>query len=118
MGDDTTRRAVIAGTVLVGIGGLSTSSVRDLLEAFAPLSGRVWNAAGRELTECAESPYGEATVRVIECKSFCPVVSLDEVDIGHFGHHQCGGDVEREANRCGDDCCYDRTTEPGKCQDT
>ncbi len=64
MTDDTTRRAVLAGALAAGVGGLSLSSARDLLESFAPLSGTAWDAADRELSETVESPYGAATVRI------------------------------------------------------
>ncbi|MXV62327.1 penicillin acylase family protein [Natronorubrum sp. JWXQ-INN-674] len=61
---DTTRRGVLAGALAAGIGGLTLSGARELLEQFAPLSGRAWNAADRTRPESVESPYGEATLRV------------------------------------------------------
>ncbi|WP_247000140.1 penicillin acylase family protein [Halosolutus gelatinilyticus] len=64
MPSDTTRRGLLAGALAAGIGGLTLSSARELLDAFAPLSGRAWNAADRSLPESVESPYGEATLRV------------------------------------------------------
>ena len=64
MNTNTTRRGVLAAVLAGGIGGLTLSSASDLLETFGPLSGSAWTAAGRELPEITESPYGDATVRI------------------------------------------------------
>ncbi|ELY62033.1 penicillin acylase family protein [Natronolimnohabitans innermongolicus] len=63
MPSDTTRRGVIAGALAAGIGGLTFTGARELLEQFAPLSGRAWDAADRTPSSTVESPYGEATLR-------------------------------------------------------
>lgn len=62
-GADRRRRAVLAAVVAAGVGSLSLSGARGLLETFAPLSGRAWDAAGREPAGEVDSPYGDATVR-------------------------------------------------------
>lgn len=66
MRKDTTRRGVLAGVLAAGVGGLTLSGARGLLESFAPLSGDVWRAADRSRPGRVESPYGDATVRYDE----------------------------------------------------
>ncbi len=64
--NETTRRGLLAGALAAGVGGLSLHSVSDLLETVAPLSGRAWDAADRELSDTIANPHGEATVRYDE----------------------------------------------------
>ncbi|WP_049888900.1 penicillin acylase family protein [Natronococcus occultus] len=66
MTGDHTRRAVLAGTLAAGVGGLTLTGARELLDQFAPLSGRAWDAADRSISERVASPYGEARVRYDE----------------------------------------------------
>ena len=47
-----------------GTGGLALSEAADLLDSFAPLSGRAWDAADRSLPERVASPHGDASVHV------------------------------------------------------
>ncbi|MDZ7730837.1 MAG: penicillin acylase family protein [Natrialbaceae archaeon] len=57
------RRGVIALTLAVSVGALASSeTARDLLDAFAPLSGRTWGRAGATLPDTISSPYGAATL--------------------------------------------------------
>jgi penicillin G amidase len=63
MPPDRSRRAVLAGTLAAGVGGLTLTGARDLLEQFAPLSGSAWNAADRTISDTVESSHGPATVR-------------------------------------------------------
>ncbi|WP_121742728.1 penicillin acylase family protein [Natronorubrum halophilum] len=79
---DTTRRGVLAGALAAGIGGLTLTGARELLEQFAPLSGRAWNAADRTLSESVESPHGEATVRVDD--DGVPHVEADDEAAAYF----------------------------------
>ncbi|WP_206335629.1 penicillin acylase family protein [Natronolimnobius sp. AArcel1] len=64
--NETTRRGLLAGALAAGVGGLSLHSVSDLLETVAPLSGRAWDAADRDLSSQVESPHGPATVHYDE----------------------------------------------------
>ncbi|MFC6767283.1 penicillin acylase family protein [Natrinema soli] len=79
---DTTRRGVLAGAFAAGIGGLTLTGARELLEQFAPLSGRTWNAADRTLPETVESPYGEATLSVDD--HGVPHVEADDESAAYF----------------------------------
>ena len=82
MTSDTTRRGLLAGTLAAGIGGLTFSGARELLEQFAPLSGRAWNAADRSLPDAVESPHGEATLRVDD--DGVPHVEADDESAAYF----------------------------------
>lgn len=64
MSNEYTRRGVLAAALVGGVGGLAATDARDLLELFAPLSGRAWDAADRSLSETVESPHGRASVRI------------------------------------------------------
>ena len=89
MTERITRRGVLAATVLAGVTGLSLSSAGDLLETFAPLSGRAWDAADRERPERVESPYGEATVRMDD--HGVPHVAADDERAAYFAVGHCHG---------------------------
>ncbi|AXR81399.1 penicillin acylase family protein [Natrarchaeobaculum sulfurireducens] len=82
MTDDTTRRGVLAGALAAGIGGLTLTSARALLESFAPLSGDAWNAADRSRPDRVENPYGEASVRYDEFG--VPTVEADDETAAYF----------------------------------
>ncbi|TYL40653.1 peptidase S45 [Natronococcus pandeyae] len=82
MTGDPTRRAVLAGALAAGVGGLTLTSARELLEGFAPLSGSAWDAADRTLPETVESPYGAATVRYDEFG--VPHVDSDDEAAAYF----------------------------------
>ncbi|WP_255191160.1 penicillin acylase family protein [Natronobeatus ordinarius] len=86
---ERTRRAVIVGSLAAGIGGLSLSGARGLLESFAPLSGDVWEAAGRERSERVASPYGEATVRIDD--EGVPHVEANDEAAAYFAVGYCHG---------------------------
>lgn len=63
MNSDTTRRGLIAAILAGGAGGLALSgTARDFIDAFAPLSGRVWKTTKRTLPEAISSPHGDATL--------------------------------------------------------
>ena len=64
MTNTTSRRAVLAAVLAGGTGGLAISDAGDLLDSFAPLSGRAWDAADRSLPDTVESPHGNASVHV------------------------------------------------------
>ena len=89
MTERTTRRGVLAATVLAAVTGLSLSSAGDLLEAFAPLSGRAWDAADRRRPERVESPYGVATVRIDD--HGVPHVAADDERAAYFAVGHCHG---------------------------
>ncbi|MDZ7731469.1 MAG: penicillin acylase family protein [Natrialbaceae archaeon] len=78
----TTRRSVVAGILALGVGGLSVSGARDLLEMAAPLSGRVWDGANRSPPETVESPYGEATIDLDE--NGVPHIQADDEQAAYF----------------------------------
>ncbi|QSW98609.1 penicillin acylase family protein [Haloterrigena alkaliphila] len=82
MPSDTTRRGVLAGALAAGVGGLTLTGARELLEQFAPLSGRAWNAADRSLPDAVQSPHGEATLRVDDYG--VPHVEADEERAAYF----------------------------------
>ncbi|QLK25300.1 penicillin acylase family protein [Natrinema zhouii] len=79
---DTTRRGVLAGAFAAGIGGLTLTGARELLDQFSPLSGRAWNAADRTLPETVESPYGEATLSIDD--HGVPHVEADDESAAYF----------------------------------
>ncbi|EMA29430.1 penicillin acylase family protein, partial [Halobiforma nitratireducens] len=82
MTSETTRRGLLAGALAAGVGGLTVSGAGSLLESFAPLSGRAWDAAGRDRPDSVESPYGEAVVRYDEYG--VPTVEADDEDAAYF----------------------------------
>lgn len=82
MKTDTTRRGVLAGVLAAGVGGLTLTSARELLDQFAPLSGDAWDAANRSLPDTVESPYGEASVRYDEFG--VPTVAADGEAAAYF----------------------------------
>ncbi|ARS88803.1 peptidase S45 [Natrarchaeobaculum aegyptiacum] len=57
---------MLAAVLAAGVGGLTLTDARGLLESFAPLSGDAWRAADRPRPDRVESQYGEATVRYDE----------------------------------------------------
>jgi penicillin amidase len=63
MDRETTRRAVLAALLGGGVVGTTASPAGDLLGRFAPLSGSVWDTAGRNLPDEVQSQYGTATLR-------------------------------------------------------
>ncbi|WP_394328366.1 penicillin acylase family protein [Natronobacterium texcoconense] len=79
---ETTRRGLLAGALAAGIGGLTVSGAGELLDSFAPLSGRAWNAADRELSESVENPYGDATVRYDDYG--VPTIEGDDEEAAYF----------------------------------
>lgn len=64
MSNDFGRRAALAGVVAAGVGGLTVSGARGLLDLFAPLSGAAWDVADRDRSGSVSSSHGEATLRV------------------------------------------------------
>ncbi|SNZ03195.1 penicillin amidase [Natronoarchaeum philippinense] len=82
MTDNTTRRAVLAGALAAGVGGLSLSSAAGLLDQFAPLSGDAWDAADRSLPDSVESPYGDASLHVDD--DGVPHVDADDERAAYF----------------------------------
>jgi len=58
----TTRRALLGALLGAGVGGTALSSGGDLLDAFAPLSGRAWRGRQRTVPDELSSPHGPATV--------------------------------------------------------
>ncbi len=82
MTDSISRRRVLAGSLALGVGGLSLSAANDLLEDFAPLSGDVWDAADRTLSESVTSPYGEANVTVDD--DGVPQIEADDEEAAYF----------------------------------
>ncbi|MDG5759584.1 penicillin acylase family protein [Natronococcus sp. A-GB1] len=82
MPSSTTRRGLLAGALAAGVGGLTLTGARELLDQFAPLSGTVWDAADRSLSERVASPYGEATVRYDEYG--VPSIEADEEPAAYF----------------------------------
>ncbi|MGQ3720617.1 penicillin acylase family protein [Natrialba aegyptia] len=82
MKTDTTRRGILAGVLAAGVGGLTLTSARELLDQFAPLSGDAWDAADRSLPDTVESPYGEASVRYDEFG--VPTVAADDEAAAYF----------------------------------
>jgi penicillin amidase len=73
---------VLAGVLAAGTGGLALSSASELLEQFGPLSGSLWDSAGRELPESVESPYGGADLRVDEYG--VPHIQADDEEAAYF----------------------------------
>ena len=61
MRKDTTRRAVLASILGAGAGG-SALFASDILESFAPLSGRAWQSSRGSVPDTVSSPHGDATV--------------------------------------------------------
>jgi penicillin amidase len=59
---DTTRRALLGALLGAGTAGAAASPASDLLESFAPLSGRAWRGSRSGVPDEVSSPYGEATV--------------------------------------------------------
>ncbi len=84
---DTTRRAVLASVLAAGTAGLAASDAADLLDSFAPLSGRAWDAADRSLPETVESPHGPATVARDEFG--VPQVEADAEPAAYFAVGYC-----------------------------
>ncbi len=62
MSRETTRRALLAAVLGAGAGGAAVSPAGDLLETFAPLSGRAWQGTWGSVPTDVSSPYGDATV--------------------------------------------------------
>ncbi|WP_254838648.1 penicillin acylase family protein [Natronomonas marina] len=62
MNRDVTRRALLGAIVGAGAGGTALSSAGDLLDSFAPPSGRAWRDTRGEVPGTVASPHGEATV--------------------------------------------------------
>ncbi|WP_255167331.1 penicillin acylase family protein [Natrononativus amylolyticus] len=89
MATEYSRRAALAAVVAAGVGGLSLSGARGLLEAFAPLSGTAWDAAGRERSASVSSPHGEATVRIDD--DGVPHVEADDEAAAYFAVGYCHG---------------------------
>ncbi|WP_254768320.1 penicillin acylase family protein [Salinilacihabitans rarus] len=89
MTSDTTRRGVLAAALAAGVGGLSLSSARGLVEAFAPLSGDAWDATDRTLSGSVPSPHGEATVRTDD--DGVPYVRADDEAAAYFAVGYCHG---------------------------
>nr|WP_086009425.1 penicillin acylase family protein [Natronococcus jeotgali] len=81
MGDHT-RRAVLAGALAAGVGGLTLSGARELLGQFAPLSGTAWDAADRSISDRVASSHGEATVRYDE--DGVPSIDADAEPAAYF----------------------------------
>ena len=79
---ETTRRRVLAGVLAAGTGGLALTSANELLEQFAPISGSLWDSAGRELPETVESPHGGADLRLDEYA--VPHVEADDEEAAYF----------------------------------
>ncbi|ELY71706.1 peptidase S45 penicillin amidase [Natronobacterium gregoryi SP2] len=79
---ETTRRGLFAGALAAGLGGLTVSGAGELLDSFAPLSGRAWNAADRELPESVENPYGDASVSYDEYG--VPTIEADDEEAAYF----------------------------------
>ncbi|NKE36197.1 penicillin acylase family protein [Natronococcus sp. JC468] len=82
MPSSTTRRGLLAGALAAGVGGLTLTGARELLEAFAPLSGTAWDTADRSLSERVASPHGEATVRYDE--NGVPSIAADTEPAAYF----------------------------------
>jgi penicillin amidase len=57
------RRSVVAALLAGSVGVASLTEARSYLDRFAPLSGDVWGAATRNVSERVPTPYGQATVR-------------------------------------------------------
>ena len=62
MDRDVTRRALLGAVVGGGVGAAALSPAGDLLDSFAPPSGRAWRDTRREVPETVASPHGDATV--------------------------------------------------------
>ncbi len=62
MARDVTRRALLAAALGAGTGGAALSPAGDLLESFAPPSGRAWRTTRGEIPDTVSSPHGDATV--------------------------------------------------------
>jgi penicillin amidase len=62
MARETSRRAFVGALVAGGVGGVAGSSAGDLLESFAPLSGRAWRSTRGSVPDRVSSPHGDATV--------------------------------------------------------
>ncbi|QLD89779.1 penicillin acylase family protein [Natronomonas salina] len=58
----TTRRGLLGAIVGAGVGGAALSPAGDLLDSFAPPSGRAWRTTRGEVPEEVSSPHGDATV--------------------------------------------------------
>jgi penicillin amidase len=59
---NATRRAVLGALVGAGVGGAALSPAGDLLDSFAPPSGRAWRTTRGEVPAEVSSPHGDATV--------------------------------------------------------
>ncbi|MEF8885781.1 MAG: penicillin acylase family protein [Haloarculaceae archaeon] len=70
------RRAFVAALLAGAVGGVTLTDARSYLDRFAPLSGSVWGAATRRVSERVATPYGAATVRYDE--TGVPTVEADD----------------------------------------
>ena len=61
MEKDTTRRGLLAAVLGAGAGGTALYA-SDILDSFAPLSGRAWRGSRGSVPDTVSSPYGDATV--------------------------------------------------------
>ncbi len=62
MNYDVTRRALLGAVLGAGAGGAALSPAGDLLDSFAPASGRTWRDTRGDVPETVASPHGDATV--------------------------------------------------------
>ena len=79
---NTTRRALLGALVGAGVGGAALSPAGDLLESFAPPSGRAWRDTRRRVPETVSSPHGDATVTYDEYR--VPHVEADDEAAAYF----------------------------------